>query len=70
MFGFCEGEVQRLHDALVSPRSEAKDTEGECVKLADDDNDILSLNVDWMALEEKRWSGGAEKSSRAKRKQD
>ena len=41
MFGFCEAEVNRLHDTLVSPRSESEDTEGECVKLADDDNDIL-----------------------------
>ena len=44
--------VNRLHDTSVSPRSESKDTEGERVKLADDDNDILTLNVDCGALGE------------------
>ena len=44
VFGFCEARVNRLHDTPVSPRSESKDTEGERVKLADDDNDILTLN--------------------------
>ena len=34
----------------MSPHSEVKDAEGECVKLADDDNDILILNVDCGAL--------------------
>ena len=52
MFGFCEAEVNRLHDTLVSPRSESEDTEGECVKLADDDNDIFTLNVDCGAMGE------------------
>ena len=46
VFGFCEAGVDRLHDTPVSPRSESKDTEGERVKLADDDDDILTLNVD------------------------
>ena len=50
VFGFCEAEVNRLHDTLVSPRSESEDTEGECVKLADDDNGIFTLNVDCGAM--------------------
>ena len=52
MFGFCEAEVNRLHDALVSPRSEAEDTEGECDNVADDDDEILAVNVDGEALGE------------------
>ena len=48
VFRFCEAEVNRLHDAFVCPCSEAEDTEGEC----DDDDDILTLDVDGEALGE------------------
>ena len=43
VFGLCKAEVKRLHDALVCPRSESRETEGGCVKLA---NDVLTLSVD------------------------
>ena len=46
VIGFCEAEISRHRDALVSPRSAAKDTEEECDSLADNDEDILTLNVD------------------------
>ena len=52
VFGFCEAEVSRSTDAVESPRSAAKDTEEEGDTLADDDNDILTLNVDGEALGE------------------
>ena len=52
VFGFCKAGVNRLHDTPVSPRSESKGTEGERVKLADDDNDTPTLNVDSGALGE------------------
>ena len=48
----CTAEVNLRSEDLVSPRSESEDTEGECVKLADDDNDIFTLNVDCGAMGE------------------
>ena len=53
VFGFCEAVVNRPRDALVSPRSAAKDTEEERDSLAGDDHDILTLNGNGEALGEK-----------------